>query len=72
LFVDDEEPVRMVLGRWVQTLGHGLLVAESAEAAVEILENPTLTLPSSTSRCLEEPTAFGSPTTSERGIRISR
>ena len=38
LVVDDDEPVRMVLGRWVQTLGHGLLAASSAEEAVELLE----------------------------------
>ena len=38
LIVDDESSVRRLLARWVQALGHHTLEAESADAALQILE----------------------------------
>jgi CheY-like chemotaxis protein len=39
LVVDDDPGVRKVLGQWVERLGYQLESADSAEAAVNILEN---------------------------------
>ena len=39
LVVDDDEGVRKVLGQWVQRLGYDVHVADSAEAALEVLEH---------------------------------
>ena len=38
LIVDDEESVRQVLGRWIQSAGHEKLEAESADAALQVME----------------------------------
>ena len=37
LIVDDESMVRRLLGRWVKSLGHEILEAESADAALEVM-----------------------------------
>jgi CheY-like chemotaxis protein len=38
LIVDDEHSVRQVLARWIQGAGHEILEAESADAALEVME----------------------------------
>ena len=38
LIVDDEHSVRQVLARWIQGAGHEILEAESADAALEMME----------------------------------
>ena len=38
LIVDDESMVRRLLGRWVQALGHEILEADSADAALQVME----------------------------------
>ena len=38
LIVDDEHSVRQVLARWIQGAGHEILEAESANAALEVME----------------------------------
>lgn len=38
LIVDDEHSVRQVLARWIQGAGHEILEAESAAAALEVME----------------------------------
>ena len=38
LIVDDEHSVRQLLRRWIQGTGHQILEAESAEAALQIME----------------------------------
>jgi CheY-like chemotaxis protein len=38
LIVDDEHIVREVLTRWIERAGHQILEAESAEAALQIME----------------------------------
>ena len=38
LIVDDEHSVRQVLTRWIQRAGHEILEAESAEAALQLME----------------------------------
>src|SRR5688572_18663787 len=42
LVVDDDEGVRMLLGQWVQHLGHHLRSADTAEAAITELESGTV------------------------------
>jgi DNA-binding NtrC family response regulator len=38
LIVDDEHSVRQVLARWIQRAGHQVLEAESADAALQVME----------------------------------
>ena len=38
LIVDDEHSVRQVLARWIQSAGHEILEAESADAALGVME----------------------------------
>ncbi len=38
LIVDDESSVRQVLARWMQGAGHEILEAESADAALKVIE----------------------------------
>jgi DNA-binding NtrC family response regulator len=38
LVVDDDEPIRKIVGLWVERLGYCLRAAESAEAALRLLE----------------------------------
>jgi ATP-dependent Lon protease len=38
LIVDDEHSVRAVLTRWIQAAGHETMEAESAEAALKVME----------------------------------
>lgn len=38
LIVDDEQSVRQVLARWIQGAGHETLEAESADAALQVME----------------------------------
>lgn len=38
LIVDDERSVRQVLARWIQGAGHEILEAESADAALQVME----------------------------------
>ena len=38
LIVDDEHSVRQVLARWIQRAGHEIREAESADAALEVME----------------------------------
>jgi two-component system response regulator GlrR len=38
LIVDDESSVRTLLTRWMQGLGHEILEAESADAALQVME----------------------------------
>ena len=38
LIVDDEHSVRQVLARWIQGAGHEILEAESADAALQVME----------------------------------
>lgn len=38
LIVDDEQSVRQVLARWIQGAGHEILEAESADAALQVME----------------------------------
>ena len=38
LIVDDEASVRRVLARWIQGAGHEVMEAESADAALKVLE----------------------------------
>ena len=38
LIVDDEYSVRQVLARWIQAVGHEVLEAESADAALQVME----------------------------------
>ena len=38
LVVDDDEPIRRIVGLWVERLGYGLRAAESAEVALHLLE----------------------------------
>jgi CheY-like chemotaxis protein len=38
LIVDDEHGVRQVLARWIQGVGHETLEAESADAALQVME----------------------------------
>ena len=38
LIVDDEHSVRHVLARWLQSAGHEIVEAESADAALQVME----------------------------------
>ena len=38
LIVDDEHSVRQVLARWIQGAGHEIVEAESADAALQVME----------------------------------
>ena len=38
LIVDDEHSVRQVLARWIQGAGHQIVEAESADAALQVME----------------------------------
>jgi CheY-like chemotaxis protein len=44
LIVDDESAVRRLLGRWVQGLGHEILEADSADAALQVMEKQSATV----------------------------
>jgi DNA-binding NtrC family response regulator len=39
LIVDDESSVRKVLARWIEAAGHEIVEAESADAALDVMES---------------------------------